>query len=100
MRPEQAAGRLDVVGQASDIYGLGATLYAVLTGRAPVAGKYLHEVLRAVERGEWPPPRQVNPAVPPALEAVCLKAMALLPRHDRAEIPQSTRCAGRNPGDD
>ncbi len=35
MSPEQAAGRLDVLGPASDVYGLEATLYAVLTGRAP-----------------------------------------------------------------
>jgi hypothetical protein len=38
------------------------------------------EVLRAVERGEVPPPRQVCPAVPPALEAVCRKALALNPQ--------------------
>jgi serine/threonine protein kinase len=79
MSPEQAAGRKDLLGPASDIYSLGATLYTALTGRAPVTGKYLQEVLRAVECGDWPPPRQVQPAVPPALEAVCRKALALQP---------------------
>jgi serine/threonine-protein kinase len=79
MSPEQAAGRLDLLGPASDIYSLGATLYTALTGQARVTGKSETEVLRAVERGDWPPPRQVCPAVPPALEAVCVKALALRP---------------------
>jgi serine/threonine-protein kinase len=68
MSPEQAAGRWDLIGPASDIYSLGATLYAVLTGRAPLPAND--------PGGECPAPRQVKSAVPPALEAVCLKAMA------------------------
>jgi serine/threonine-protein kinase len=79
MSPEQAAGRWDIVGPASDIYGLGATLYAVLTDRPPVTGADVAERLHKVERGDIPPPRQVNPAVPPALEAVCRKALAREP---------------------
>jgi eukaryotic-like serine/threonine-protein kinase len=79
MSPEQAAGRLDRIGPATDIYSLGATLYAVLTGRAPVTGENVAEVLRKVERGEIPPPRAVNPKAPPALAAVCAKALALKP---------------------
>jgi serine/threonine-protein kinase len=79
MSPEQAAGRLDQLGPASDVYSLGATLYAVLTGRAPIEGSELEEVLDRVRRGDWPPPRQVRPGVPRAMEAICLKAMALRP---------------------
>jgi serine/threonine protein kinase/tetratricopeptide (TPR) repeat protein len=79
MSPEQAAGRLDLLGPASDVYGLGATLYAVLTGQPPFRDDEAAEVLRKVQRADFPPPRQVQPAVAPALEAICLKAMALRP---------------------
>jgi formylglycine-generating enzyme required for sulfatase activity len=57
----------------SDIYALGATLYTLLTGEAPV-----ESVLRTVGTA-LPPPRALNPNIPPALEAVTLKAMAILP---------------------
>jgi serine/threonine-protein kinase len=79
MSPEQAAGRLDRVGPASDVYSLGATLYALLTGRAPLAGSDVGAVLQKVQKGDFRRPRQVNPRVPAALEAVCLRAMALRP---------------------
>jgi WD40 repeat protein/tRNA A-37 threonylcarbamoyl transferase component Bud32 len=79
MSPEQAAGRLEEVGVASDVYGLGATLYHLLTARAPVEGADIGEVLRRAQQGDWRPPRQVKPSVPVALDAVCRKAMALRP---------------------
>src|SRR5262249_39335184 len=77
MSPEQASGRLDLLGPASDIYSLGATLYALLTGQVAFPGQDKGEVLRQVQRGDFPLPRRVKPGVPGALEAVCLKAMAL-----------------------
>ena len=77
--PEQAEGRLDLLGPASDIYSLGATLYSLLTGRPPVEDREIAVVLRKVQRGDFPPPRQVDRRVPAALEAMVLKAMELRP---------------------
>src|SRR5262249_50442717 len=77
--PEQAASRLDQVGSASDVYGLGATLYCLVTGRPPFVGSSAAQTLQKVQEGEFPPPREVNRAVPRPLDAICLKAMALRP---------------------
>ncbi len=79
MSPEQAAGRLDLLGPASDVYSLGATLYHLLTGKAPFEGADAGAILQKVQQGEFPAPRRVSRAVAAALEAVCLKAMALRP---------------------
>jgi tetratricopeptide (TPR) repeat protein len=81
MSPEQAGGRLDLLGPASDVYSLGATLYFLLTGKAAFSKREDSQVLQHVQRGDFPRPRQVKAAVPPALEAICLKAMALAPAH-------------------
>jgi serine/threonine-protein kinase len=79
MSPEQACGDLERLGPRSDVYSLGATLYCLLTGRPPVEGEDIGELLRRVQRGEFARPRQIDPAIDPALEAVCLKAMATQP---------------------
>jgi formylglycine-generating enzyme required for sulfatase activity len=88
MSPEQAAGRLDLLGPRSDVYSLGATLYCLLTGQAPFAGGDAGEVLGKVQRGDYPRPRALDRQLHPALEAVCLKAMALQPE-DRYATPQA-----------
>jgi serine/threonine-protein kinase len=81
MSPEQARGDLGRLGPRSDVYSLGATLYCLLTGQPPFAGDDIGAVLRAVQQGQVRPPRQVDPAIDRALEAVCRKAMALDPEH-------------------
>jgi tetratricopeptide (TPR) repeat protein len=77
MSPEQIIG--EPCGPASDVYGLGATLYVLLTGKPPVQADSLLALMKKVERGDFAPPRRVKRGVPPALEAICLKAMALRP---------------------
>jgi tetratricopeptide (TPR) repeat protein len=79
MSPEQAAGRLDLLGPASDVYSLGATLYTLLTGQSPFPESDKGEVLEKVRKGEFQRPRQIKARVPLPLEAICQKAMALTP---------------------
>jgi serine/threonine-protein kinase len=74
MAPEVAAGQPAT--RASDVYGLGAILYEVLTGRPPCAGKNAAEILERLAAADPTPIREVNPSAPPALEAVCRQAMA------------------------
>ena len=79
MAPEQAAGRLDLIDHRTDVYGLGAILYEILTGQPPFTGLNTAEVLRKVREVEPLPPRQLCRDAPPALEAVCLRALAKHP---------------------
>ncbi len=79
MSPEQGCGELERLGPRSDVYSLGATLYCLLTGRPPQEGDDIGELLRRSQRGDFPRPRQHNPSIDQALEAVCLKAMATQP---------------------
>jgi hypothetical protein len=74
MAPEVAAG--GPATPAADVYGLGATLYAILTGKPPYDGPTPTQVLDKVKAADPPPPAAVAPDVPPALAAVCRKAMA------------------------
>ncbi|MEO1614877.1 MAG: protein kinase [Planctomycetota bacterium] len=88
MPPEQASGRLNAVGPASDVYSLGATLYHLLTGVAPFSNQDLASTLKNVQLGNFTRPREANPKLSPLLEAICLKAMSVEPA-DRYESPQA-----------
>ncbi|WZO95925.1 protein kinase [Isosphaeraceae bacterium EP7] len=79
MAPEQAEGDVSQIGRGTDVYGLGAVLYEILTGQAPFHGDDTRELLRRVIDEPPVPPRQLSPSVPRALEAICLKAMAKAP---------------------
>lgn len=76
MAPEQAAGRPDLIDRRTDVYGLGAILYEILTGGPPFSGNNREEVLQRVQEEEPAPPREAWPGVPPGLEAICLRALA------------------------
>jgi eukaryotic-like serine/threonine-protein kinase len=79
MCPEQARGDLERLAPRSDVYSLGGTLYCLLTGRPPFEGNDVEEILSKVKWGECAGPRQIKRWIDPALEAVCLKAMAFMP---------------------
>ncbi len=79
MSPEQAEARHDDIGPATDIYGLGATLYQLLTGRPPFTGASELETLRRVVADEPIRPRHLRPEIPSDLETICLKCLAKRP---------------------
>lgn len=75
--PEQLTGELENVGQRSDVYGLGAVLYCLMTGQAPLSVKEigLPALIAKAMNGDVPPPRQIRAYIDKPLEAICLKAM-------------------------
>src|SRR5262249_20323949 len=78
MAPEQARGDVTAMGPGCDIYSLGVILFELLTGRVPFAGPTL-DVLAQHVRDEPPPPTTLRADLDPAIEAVCLKALAKEP---------------------
>jgi serine/threonine-protein kinase len=80
MSPEQAAGRSGTITTATDVYGLGAILYALLTGKPPFGGDSIIETLDAVRNHPPERPRRINSSAPRDLETICLKCLEKDPR--------------------
>ena len=76
MAPEQASPRTARISPATDIWGLGAILYELVTGQPPFLGKSPHETLRLVVEGSLPAPRKMVPTLSRDLEAIIFKCMA------------------------
>lgn len=76
--PEQAGGRLGQIGEVTDVYGIGATLFALLTGQPPHQGETLPDLLQAVVE-QKPAPSSLNPAVPNWLDEIVGRALETEP---------------------
>lgn len=74
--PEAAAGRTDLIGPCTDVYGLGAILYEILVGRPPFVGSTVMETIRQVLNDAPVRPAAIVPDVPVELETACLRALS------------------------
>ncbi|MEK6259102.1 MAG: serine/threonine-protein kinase [Planctomycetota bacterium] len=84
--PEQLSPDMPIV-PVCDVYSLGATLYEILTGVPPFNGRD-QRVADQIRSGQFSPPRTVLNTIPRRLEAICLKAMSLMPtgRYSTAKL--------------
>ena len=79
MAPEQAAGAVDRIGKATDVYGLGTILFEILTGQPPHQAGQAEQLVRQIQHNPSPAPRELCRTVPVALNVICGKAMAKEP---------------------
>ena len=89
--PEQAQGATREIGPRSDIYGLGAVLYACLTGEPPIKARSLNEHLEQARFRSVTPPRALRPEVPEWLDALCMRCLEV----DPDQRPESAEAVSR-----
>jgi TolB-like protein/predicted Ser/Thr protein kinase/Flp pilus assembly protein TadD len=80
MAPEQAVGSNSVVSSVTDVYGLGAVFYQLLTGQPPFAGGATYETIKLLLDTEPKQPRLLNPKIDRDLSTICLKCLEKDPK--------------------
>jgi serine/threonine protein kinase len=91
MAPEQAWPQTDQIGPRTDVFGLGAVLYELLTGRPPYRAPSRDAFLALARQARVIPPRQLNRRISRSLERTCLKSLARDPAHRYASAAHLER---------
>jgi serine/threonine-protein kinase len=94
MAPEQARGETERIDPRSDVFGLGAVLYDLLTGRPPYRADSQEALWNAAREGDVTPPRRHNPKLPASVNDLCLRCLAKSPTQrfaSAAELVQAIR---------